>query len=64
MTEWIKIKKRKKKTRPIYLLCTQYSLQIKGQIHTDNKDMENIFHTNKNEKKAGASNTHIQQNGL
>ena len=43
------------KTRPIYMLSTGNPLQTKRHILTESERMENIFHVNGKQKKAGVA---------
>ena len=41
------------KTRALYMLSTRDPLQNKGHIQTESEGLEKIFHTNRDQKKAG-----------
>ena len=41
------------KTRSLYMLSTRDPPQNKGHIQTENEGLEKIFHTNRDQKKAG-----------
>ena len=41
------------KTRPVYMLSTTDPPQNKGHIQTESEGLEKIFHTNRDQKKAG-----------
>ena len=43
------------KTRPLYMLSTRDPLQNKGHIQTKNEGLEKIFHTKRDQKKAGVA---------
>ena len=43
------------KTRPLYMLSTRDPLQNKGHIQTKMKGWKKIFHTNRDQKKAGVA---------
>ena len=48
-TDWLK----GYKTRPTYMLSTRNPLQTLRHIQTESERMENIFHANRKQKKAG-----------
>ena len=43
------------KTRPIFMLSTRNPLQTSRHIYTESQRMENIFHANGKQKKAGVA---------
>ena len=43
------------KTRPIYIMSTRNPLQTSRHIYTESQRMENIFHENGKQKKAGVA---------
>jgi len=43
------------KTRPLYMLSTRDPCQNKGHIQSESEGLENIFHTNGDQKKAGVA---------
>ena len=43
------------KTRPLYMLSTRDPPQNKGHIQTKNEGLEKIFHTKRDQKKAGVA---------
>ena len=42
-------------TRPLYMLSTRDLPQNKGQIQTESEGLVKIFHTNRDQKKAGVA---------
>ena len=43
------------KTRPLYMLSTRDPPQNKGHIQTKSEGLEKLFHTNRDQKKAGVA---------
>ena len=43
------------KARPLYMLSTRDPPQNKGHIQTESEGLEKIFHTNRDQKKAGVA---------
>ena len=43
------------KTRPLYMLSTRDTRQNKGHIQSESEGLENVFHTNGDQKKAGVA---------
>ena len=42
-------------TRPLYMLSTRDPPQNRGHIQTESEGLENIFHANRDQKKAGVA---------
>ena len=43
------------KTRPLYMQSTRDLPQNKGHIQTESEELKEIFHTNRDQKKAGVA---------